>query len=85
MTIALKILSVLSPLERRNVTLLLVLMFIGMLFEILSVGIILPVIAIIMQEDLIQQFPVLQTTFHYLGEPNHTQLVVGSMLALVIA
>ncbi len=85
MTIALKILSVLSPLERRNVTLLLVLMFIGMLFETLSVGIILPVIAIIMQEDLIQQFPVLQTTFHYLGEPNHTQLVVGSMLALVIA
>jgi ATP-binding cassette, subfamily B, bacterial PglK len=80
-----KILALLTPAERRNAATLLGLMIVGMVLETLGVGLVIPAMALLMQEDIAGQYPRLQPLLETLGNPSHTELVVGGMLALVAA
>lgn len=83
MTLAGKIRSLLTLNERKGALWLLCLMSIGMLLEMLGIGLVIPVVAILMQEDLATYYPALQPALNFLGNPGHGQLVAGAMVGLV--
>ncbi|MFU8814061.1 MAG: ABC transporter ATP-binding protein [Pseudomonadales bacterium] len=78
-----KIWNVLTRQERRRAALLLGLMTIGMLLETLGIGLVIPVILLITQEDLPARFPFLQPVLDALGNPSQQALIIGAMLLLV--
>ena len=57
-------------------------MLIGMLFESLGIGMLMPVLAVMTQGDLSGNYPKLVPLFEALGSPSQEQLVVGGMIAL---
>lgn len=78
-----KIYSLLLVQERKNVIKLFFLMLVGMLLEALSIGLIIPVMALIMQADSAARYPLVQTIVNFLSNPTQSQLVIGAMLVLV--
>ncbi|OGO28984.1 MAG: ATPase [Chloroflexi bacterium RBG_16_52_11] len=78
-----KLTYLLHPSQRRAAVLLLVLMLIGMLLEIVGIGLVIPALALIMDANLAVRFPVLEPALVALGHPAHAQLIGGGMLALV--
>ncbi|MFC4313406.1 ABC transporter ATP-binding protein [Steroidobacter flavus] len=79
-----KLWGLLNRSQRRRVWLLLGPMFVGMAMEALSVGLIVPLIALFTQPDYAHRYPALQPVLAALGNPDHVTLVVGSMLALIV-
>ena len=80
-----KIWGLLTPAEQRSSVVLLCLMFIGMLLEMLGIGLVIPAIAILTQPDYAERFPALQPFLAGLGSPSQEVLVIGAMLGLVAA
>ena len=78
-----KIWSLLTPAERRSAVALLGLMIIGMLLEILGVGLVIPALALLTQQDLAHNYPMLQPVLQVLGNPSQQTLVIGGMLVLI--
>ena len=78
-----KIWSLLTPAERRNAVVLLGLMLIGMLLETLSIGLVIPALALLTQQDLAHNYPALQPSLQALGNPSQQTLIIGGMLVLV--
>ena len=78
-----KIRGVLTPTERRGALLLLGLMLVGMGLEMLGIGLVIPVIAIMMKTDLVTRFPAIKPVMEYMGNPSQNQMVVGAMIGLV--
>ena len=78
-----KIWKLLTPLQRRKAMTLLVLMFMGMILETLSVGLVIPAIALLTQHDVIHKYPALQPVFEAMGNPSPQSFVIGGMLVLV--
>lgn len=83
MTMFTKICALLTSEERRGTVVLLALMFIGMLLETLSIGLIVPVITLLMQGDFIENYPAVSSIINYFGEPSQTELIVAAMMGLV--
>jgi ABC-type multidrug transport system fused ATPase/permease subunit len=79
-----KLWRLLTSAQRRSLLLLLGPMFIGMAMEAMSVGLIVPLIALFTQPDYAQRYPALQPVLAALGNPDHVTLVAGSMLALIL-
>jgi ABC-type multidrug transport system fused ATPase/permease subunit len=82
-TVATIILSLLSASERRSAVVLLVLMVFGMGLEMLGVGIVLPAIALMMENDVAATYPRAAPWLERMGSPTQAQLVVGGMIVLV--
>jgi ABC-type multidrug transport system fused ATPase/permease subunit len=78
-----KIWGLLTSAERRSATVLLGLMFIGMVLETLGVGLVIPAIVLLTQRNLANRYPALQPVLHTLGNPSQQSLVIGGMLVLV--
>jgi ABC-type multidrug transport system fused ATPase/permease subunit len=78
-----KIWSLLTTQQRKSAFGLLGLMIIGMVLETLGVGLVIPVIALITDENIVTSFPRLQPALGYLGNPSPRTLIVGAMLSLV--
>ena len=78
-----KIWGLLTPPERKSTVILLILMFIGMGLEILSVGLVIPVLALLTQADYATKFPAIRPILQTLRDPSQKFLIIGSMLALV--
>jgi ABC-type multidrug transport system fused ATPase/permease subunit len=83
LSIAQKIWGLLTSAERRNALVLLGLMIIGMVLETLGVGLVIPALALLTQQDLAHSYPTLQPALHALGNPSQKTLVIGGMLVLV--
>gem|GEM_PF-2949106 len=75
-----KIWRLLTPENRRNAFILLVMMLIGMVLETLGVGLVIPALALLTQTDLAHNYPVLQPTLQALGNPSQQNLIIGGML-----
>ena len=58
-------------------------MLVGMLLESLSVGLVVPVIAVITQENIAEQYPFLLPILNSLGNPSPEQLIVIGMISLI--
>lgn len=83
MTVYEKIGALLTPFERRNVKVLLVLMVIGMGMEMLGIGLIIPAIVLMTKPDLAASYPKLKPLLNALGNPDQVRLVMSGILALV--
>ena len=73
----------LSTSNRHAAVALLFLMLIGMVLETLGIGLIVPLITVLLQEDIASKYPEIQPVIDYLGNPNQNELVVYSMLFLL--
>lgn len=82
-TTASKIWALLTSAERRSIFVLLVLMILGMALETLSVGLVVPAIAMLTQNNYTKNFLALQSILNFLGNPTREGLIVGGMLSLV--
>ncbi|MDT8375573.1 MAG: ABC transporter ATP-binding protein [Mariprofundaceae bacterium] len=83
MKAARKIWYLLTRDQRRAAVVLLGLMLVGMLLEMLGIGLIIPALTIITQEDPAANYPALAPWLNRLGNPGHEQLVMIGMLVLV--
>ncbi len=83
MSIASKIVSLLTPAERRRAMLLLGLMLVGMVLETLGIGLVIPAVTLLVQSDTRSVPPALQRVLAVFGDRPQWQFVVGGMLALV--
>lgn len=79
-----KIWSFLNAEERRGAMFLLFLMFMGMILEIIGVGMVIPAVALMTQDNPTANYPMLQPLLHALGNPDQKTLIVFGMLNLVI-
>ena len=78
-----KIWGFLTPTERHSARILLGLMVIGMALETLGVGLVIPALALLTQQDLVHNYPALQPILQTLGNPSQQNLIIGGMLMLV--
>jgi ABC-type multidrug transport system fused ATPase/permease subunit len=58
-------------------------MFVGMLMEMLGVGLIIPALVIMAENDLASKYPITVPWLNMLGNPSQAALVIGGMVALV--
>jgi len=83
-SIAQKIWSLLTASEQRSAVMLVGLMVIGMILETLSIGLVVPTIAMLTQADISRNFPKLQSILQLLGSHGELNFVMVGVLALVI-
>lgn len=77
-----KIWFLLSPAERRSAQVLSALLVIGMALETLGIGLVIPAIALIVQPDTFDEFPVVRSAVNVLGEKTPRAVIVAAMIAL---
>jgi ABC-type multidrug transport system fused ATPase/permease subunit len=82
MTLLKKIYFLLSPEHRKDALILSILMLIGMVFETLSIGLVIPAIAIIMQQNFWSRYPVMNQILFFTDNPSQTQMIITSMTIL---
>ena len=74
----------LFPESQRPVAIVLLgLMFVGMLMEMLGVGLIIPVMVVMAENDLASKYPMIIPWMNTLGNPSRETLLVGGMLIFV--
>ena len=78
-----KVWMLLTSIQRKNALVLLGLTGISMILETLGIGLVIPVIALLVQDDIAVSYPKVQPVLHMLGNPTQVQLITGGMLALV--
>tara|TARA_X000000950_G_scaffold45778_1_gene52131 strand:- start:20445 stop:22160 length:1716 start_codon:yes stop_codon:yes gene_type:complete len=75
-----KLLYLLNRKQKNQLSILLILMIIGLFFEMLGIGIIIPVIAIIIDDEIIDKFPVLEIFDQF----DHETFIVIALCSLII-
>jgi ABC-type multidrug transport system fused ATPase/permease subunit len=83
MNIFTQIHALLTSAERQRAWVLFALMIMGMLLETLGIGLIVPAITLMMQDDLVARYPVMASILNFLGKSTQTELIVTAMLGLV--
>lgn len=78
-----KIRDILTPAERNGALALLGFMLIGMVLETLGIGLVIPVISLLMQDNPAARFPAIAPVLVTLGNPGPRELIVSGMLTLV--
>lgn len=78
-----KIWTVLAPSERKTAFLLLSLMLVGMVLESMGVGLVIPAIVFMMQENIASNYPFLEPVLQFFGNPSPQRLIIIGMLILV--
>ena len=70
-----KIYQLLTSAERKSALAVLVLMIIGMTLETLGVGLVIPVVALLTQNDLATRYPAFVPVLNQLGNPSPQALI----------
>lgn len=78
-----KLLDLLSPSEKRSAAALLGLMCVGAVLETLSVGLVVPLVVLLTQQDLTKTYPKFQSLIEGLGHPSREEMLAGGMFLLV--
>jgi ABC-type multidrug transport system fused ATPase/permease subunit len=78
-----RIYGLLTAHQRKQAVVLLMLTIVGMVLEMLGLGLVLPVIGLLTQADPASAYPQLRPLFQRLGNPSQAQLVTAGMLGLV--
>jgi len=82
--LARKVFAVLDPDQRRSAGGLFLLMLVGMAFETLGVGLVVPAMAVFMQDDPASRSPHVASVLRLLGEPPQAVLVAWAVSALAL-
>ena len=77
-----KVFAVLDPDQRRAAGGLFLLMLVGMVFETLGIGLVVPAMALLVQDDLAAHSPAVAGLLGFLGHPSKTMLAFGAVVAL---
>jgi ABC-type multidrug transport system fused ATPase/permease subunit len=75
--------SLLTPVNRRSALVLLGLIIVGTLFEILGIGLLLPVISLLMDEQIATRYPSLQALIEMVGNPDRETLIKYVLFLLI--
>lgn len=78
-----KLLCLMGSKDRRNALKLVVLIFFGMLLETLSIGLVIPVIAIFTNPEYLYRFPLVSSLFPVLNEQSRQMLIFFGLLGLI--
>lgn len=84
MTFIYKTLFLLTPGQKRALIVLTFLLLIGMMFEMLGLGILLPALSLILNADLSKEYPLLKPYLASIGNPTQEVLVLWGMGSLVL-
>lgn len=79
-----KLLYILTPVQKKQLKVLAFLLFIGMLFEMAGLGVLLPTLTIIMDENIATTYPKAVYITNLLGNPTHKQLIIFGMTFLFL-
>lgn len=79
-----KVTEILSRAEKRSAVLLFGLMVVGMLFEMMGIGLILPVIAMLTNLENFKDYAFLHQVIEYLGNPSDIELVLYAVSTLAV-
>jgi ATP-binding cassette, subfamily B, bacterial PglK len=79
-----KFLSLLVASEKRKAKLIVMLMTLGMVFETLSIGLIVPVVGLLVKQDMLGKYPGIQHLIKLLGNPSPSRLIMIFMLFMVL-
>jgi ABC-type multidrug transport system fused ATPase/permease subunit len=79
-----KIYALLEPAFRKKALILLVLMFIGIIVELLGLGMILPLLSILSTENMAETYPQTVPLLEWLGNPTQRELVSFALGTLVV-
>ena len=79
-----KLSYLLSHKQKRQLLVLSVLLLVGMLFEMASLGILIPALGLMLKSNIGKEFPILQPLLKALGNPTQVQLVLWGMSILVL-
>lgn len=82
MSVITKILSLLSPLERKKSIIMLLLMCAGMLLETIGVGLVFPLIGLMYEGNLINEYPQLQPLIDHFNHPSKMELIIWILIGL---
>jgi len=78
-----KIWSILSQREKAQVIVLFILMLIGAMLEMLGIGLVIPLVTVLMQDDIGIKYPQISSLIDILGNPSQILLTVYSMIGLL--
>ena len=70
-----KLITTLDKPNRKEIVKIFFLILIGVFFETLSVGMVVPVVTLLVEDDLSTRFPLFKTVLTYLGDPNTKELL----------
>jgi ATP-binding cassette, subfamily B, bacterial PglK len=79
-----KIQALLTPSELKAARVMLLMMLLGMILETLSLGLVIPSLNLMMQNDLFAQHPSIYSALKVIGNPSQSQLIIYAMISLVI-
>lgn len=79
-----KIKALLTPAELKTAWVMLALMILGMMLETLSIGLVIPSLSLLMQDDFLARHPAITTWMRSIGTPTQSQLIMGAMISLAI-
>jgi ABC-type multidrug transport system fused ATPase/permease subunit len=68
---------------KRNFIFLLLLMVIGMIFEILGLGIVIPILGLMLTPDISVDYPQLKPLLEFLNNPTQKELILGGIIILI--
>jgi len=83
MTVFRQLWQVLSHEQRRGAVILITLLVFSAVLETAGIGLIIPAIAVMVQTDIGQRYPVLAPLLDRLGNPNQEELVTGAVVLLL--
>jgi ABC-type multidrug transport system fused ATPase/permease subunit len=78
-----KLRFLLSPSQKKELAILAALLFLGMLFEMLGLGLLIPALSILLDADIAKSRPELKPLMDFFGYPSQLQLAIGGMLILI--
>lgn len=78
-----KIRALLTPAESKSAWLLLFLMLLGMMLETLSIGLVVPLLAVVVSDDLYIKGSAVYPILQFLGSPSKSQLIVMVMIGFM--
>ena len=79
-----KIFNLLTNKQKKQIVVLIFLMLLGMVFETLGVGLILPILVLLVEPNLIEKYPFVEPLLRVLDHPSREVLIVYAMLCLIV-
>lgn len=79
-----KLFKLLTTKQKKNAVVLLFLMVVGMLFETIGVGLIIPVFTVLSDTDSSVSVPFLQSFFSLFNNPSHREIITIAMIGMVV-
>ena len=78
------IFSLLTIKEKKSFWILLFLMLIGAVFEAFSIGMIIPILGIVSNDNIVETYPFFKTILDSLGNPTQEKLIITSMVLSIL-